>query len=447
MGHPWEGLSDRVRLGALTQWVTPDLVEASVCAHGRQDRRPGALPAGLMVYFVLGLALFHQDSYDDVAENMVSAIGGMGETIPNKSSFTRARQRLGSEVLETVFRTVTGPLAPDCLPGSFYRGMRLAAVDGFYLDAPDTPANRSAFGGQVAKDGTELAYPQVRVVTLSEVGTHAVLDARVGGLVDGEQELAVPLAVGARDMLVIMDRGFVGVNLWHEFTSAGAHVLIRAKSNTACTAVEVLADGTYLAEISQWVGGRKARTVTVRVVEYQVEGGETIRLLTDLLDPIAYPAAELAALYHDRWEAELSNRQIKTYQRGPQEILRSATPDLVRQEVWAHLTVHHCLSRMIVDIAGHHRIDPDRISFVKVLKAVRRSVIQQATNTPHRLERFLAKLTSNLRKLDIGPRRDREADRVLKRLKHRYADPPKGWKRQPTRRIQPKIISLAPRLV
>ncbi|MGI5134319.1 IS4 family transposase [Streptomyces sp. CA-106110] len=447
MGHAWVGLSDQVRLGALTRWVTPELVDEAVVAHGRRDKRPGALPVRTMVYFVLGLALFHQDSYDDVAENLVSAIPGMGGAVPNKSSFTRARQRLGPQVLETVFRKVAGPLAPDGLAGSFWRGMRLAAVDGFYLDAPDTAANRAAFGGQVAKDGSPLAFPQVRVVTLTEIGTHAVLDARVGGLVDSEQDLAVPLAAAATGMLVIMDRGFVGVGVWRAFTGAGAHVLIRAKTNNARTPVERLPDGTYLAEISQWVGGRKVHTVTVRVIEYQVNSGETIRLLTDLLDPDQAPAAELAALYHERWEAELSNRQLKTFQRGPQQVLRSAEPALVHQEVWAHLTVHHCLSRMIVDIAGQHRLDPDRISFVKVLKAARRSVIQQAASTPRRLAKFLATLAAKLRKLDIGPRRDREADRLVKRFKLKYADPPKGWTRQPTRRVQPKTITLIPKLV
>lgn len=450
MSHSWVGLSDQVRLGALTRWVTPELVNESIVGHGRQGKKPGALPAAVMVYFVLACALFHQDSYDDVAENLVSAIPGLAGQVPNKSSFTRARQRLGPQVLETVFRKVGGPLAPAGLAGSFYRGMRVAAVDGFYLDAPDTKANRATFGGQVAKDGTPQAFPQVRVVTLSEAGTHAVLDAQVGGLVDSEQELAVSLAGGSRDMLVIMDRGFVGVKVWRVFTGSGAHVLIRAKSNTACTPVEHLPDGTYLAKISQWLGGRVVDTVTVRVVEYEVEDGdgEIIRLLTDLFDPDAYPAAELAALYHERWEAELSNRQIKTYQRGPQEVLRSATPDLVRQEVWAHLIVHHCLSRLIVQIAAKHRIDPDRISFVKVLKAVRRSVIQNVTSTPRKLGQFLAALTSKVRKLDIGPRRDREADRLVKRLKLKYADPPKGQRgRRPTRRVPPKIMKLLPRLL
>lgn len=436
-----------MRLGVLTQWVTPDLVDKAISDCGRGDKRPGALPARTMAYFVLALALFHQDSYDDVAENLVSAIPRLAADIPNKSSFTRARQRLGAGVLEGVFHQVAGPIAPDSATGSFWRGMRLAAVDGFFMDTPETAANREAFGGPKAPDGSPLAFPQARVVTLSEAGTHAVIDARIGGLNCGELELATPLADAARDMLVIMDRNFAVVDVWQAFTGAGAHLLIRAKTPVARSGVEYLPDGSYLARVtSLGRNGTKTRRVVVRVIEYQVDGGETIRLLTDLLDPETAPADELAELYHQRWEAELSNRQIKTYQRGPQEILRSATPDLVRQEIWAHLSVHHCLSRMIVDIAGHHRIDSDRISFVKILKAARRSVVQQSTATPRKLKQFLATLAAKLQKLDIGVRRHREADRLVKRLKLKYADPPKGWKRQPTRRIPPKIITLLPRL-
>src|SRR5687767_7222210 len=107
--------------------------------------------------------------------------------------------------------------------------------------------------------------------------------------------------------------------------------------------------------------------VVVRVIEYRVDGGEVVRLLTDLADPTAFPAEELAALYHERWAAESAYRQVKTFQRGPQQILRSADPELVRQEIWAHLTVHHCLTAIIMRLADRGRLDPDRISFVKVL--------------------------------------------------------------------------------
>ncbi|MFE7267437.1 IS4 family transposase [Streptomyces sp. NPDC057592] len=358
--HPWVGISDHVRLGVVTCWVTPELVGGVLEKCGVRDKKSGALPAGFMVYFTLALALFQQDSYDDVAEQLVGSIPELSESIPNKSSFTRARRRLGPRVLETLFRELAGPLAPVGLKSAFYRGMRLAAVDGFVLDVPDTTANRAAFGGPV-KNGQPAGFPQARVVTLTECGTHAQIDAAVGGFNGGEPELAIKMADSAAGMLVIMDRGFPGVALWKTYTGAGAHLLIRARSSVAARPVEHLPDGTYLARMN--LAGQKGAHpggVLVRVIEYRVDSGEVVRLLTDLVDPIAYPAAELAGIYHSRWEAESAFRQIKTFQRGPAEVLRSGDPDLVRQEVWAHLVVHHCLTQVIIALADDNRIDPRR---------------------------------------------------------------------------------------
>ncbi|MFD3941139.1 IS4 family transposase [Streptomyces sp. NPDC058611] len=284
------GFSDHVRLGVVTRWVPPELVAEVLEKCGIRDKKPGALPAGFMVYFTLALALFQQDSYDDVAEQLVGSIPELGGSIPNKSSFTRARRRLGPLVLETVFRELAGPLAPVGLEGAFYCGMRLAAVDGFVLDAPDTKVNRAVFGGPV-KNGQSAGFPQVRVVTLTECGTHAQIDAAVGGFNGGERELAIALAASASKMLVIMDRGFPGVELWKAYLGAGAHLLIRARSPVAHRPVEHLPDGSYLGRMS--LAGQRASHpggVTVRVIEYQVDGGEVIRLLTDLTDVEAYPA-------------------------------------------------------------------------------------------------------------------------------------------------------------
>jgi Insertion element 4 transposase N-terminal len=305
--HPWVGLSNDVRLGAVARWVTPELVAGALDDCGVRDKKPGALPAGFMVYFTLALALFQQDSCDDVAEHMVGGVPGLGGSIPNRSSFTRARQRLGAQAIERVFRKLTGPLAPVGLEGSFYRGMRLAAVGGFVLDAPETEANRRRLGGPKDARGQVAGFPQVRVVTLTETGTHAQIDAAVDGFCCGEPELAVRLAASAARMLVIMDRGFPGVALWRAYTGAGAHLLIRARSCVAARPIGYLPDGTYLARMN--LAGQKRAApghVVLRVIEYQVDGGEVIRLLTDLLDPEAYPAAELAAVYRERWEAESS---------------------------------------------------------------------------------------------------------------------------------------------
>jgi len=447
--HPWIGLSDRVQLGAVTRWVTPELVDGVLARCGRRDGRPGALPARFMVYFTLALALFQQDSYDDVAEHLASGVAGMSAQVPNRASFTRARQRLGPQPLEEVFRGLAGPLAPAGLDGAFYRGMRIAAVDGFVLDAPDTAANRQELGGPSDARGNPAGYPQLRVVTLTETGTHAQADAAVGSYRDGEPELAIQMAGSAAGMLVIMDRGFPGVALWRAYTGARAHLLIRARSCVAARPIARLRDGTYLARMNR--AGQKGAApghVVLRVIEYRVDGGEVIRLLTDLLDPDAYPAEELAALYRERWEAESSYRQIKTFQRGPQQVLRSATPDLARQEAWAHLVVHHCLTRIIMELAAGARIDPDRISFLKVLKHVRRSVIAATVTTATKMMDFMDTLASKVgRKLDSGPRRPRVADRLLKRPDSKYSYRAKGQLLRPTRRAPTRTITLHPAIL
>ena len=448
--HPWAGLSDDVRLGVLTEWVTPGLVDGILAECGVRDERPGALPARFMVYYVLALALFQQDSYDDVAENLVGALGGMDEAIPNKSSFTRARRRLGPGPLKAVFRRLAGPSAPDSLDAAFWRGMRTAAVDGFVLDVPDTPANRATFGGPSDSKGQQAGFPQARVATLTETGTHSSIDAAVGGFCGGERELAVAMAPSAAGMLVIMDRGFPGVELWKAYTQARAHLLIRARSCVARRPQKVLDDGTYLARMNL-AGQRDSHPggVTVRVIEYQVNGDEEkIRLLTDLTDTEAFPAGELAELYHRRWESESAFRQVKTFQRGPQQILRSADPNLARQEIWAHLTVHHCLTRIITRLAGQEQADPDRISFTKVLKHVRRSVIRQSVQASAQIGQFMAMMAAKVRrKLDNGARRLREADRFLKRPNSKYSYRPAGQPRSPTRRVPPKVLTLLPVIV
>jgi len=447
--HPWTGLADEVRLGLLTEWVSAELVDEVLAECGVRDQRPGALPARFMVYYVLALALFQPDSYDDVAENLVGVLEGMDEAIPNRSSFTRARQRLGAGVMEALFRRLAGPVAPEGLAGAFWRGMRVAAVDGFVLDVPDTEVNRAAFGGPVDARGQPAGFPQARVVTLTETGTHSSIDARVGGFRGGEPGLAIAMAGSAAGMLVIMDRAFPGVVLWKAYTQARAHLLIRARSSVARRPVQVLDDGTYLARMN--LAGQKGAHpggVLVRVIEYRVNGGEVIRLLTDLLDPVAFPAGELAALYHERWESEGSFRQVKTFQRGPQEILRSADPELVRQEIWAHLAVHHCLTQIIMRLAAGERIDPDRISFIKVLKHVRRSVIRQSAQTSVQIKQLMATMAAKVRrKLDNGIRRLREADRALKRPASKYSFRKAGQVRRPTRRVAAKVLTLHPAIV
>jgi hypothetical protein len=188
--------------------------------------------------------------------------------------------------------------------GAFWHEFRTFAVDGFALELAETQANRERFGGPSGSNGVnparQIGYPQARIVTLVETGTRAPVSAAIGTYHTGEQELAGQLteAVGAGD-LVLFDRNFPSIKLWQAFTERGAALVIRAKSSVARTNIATLPDGTYLAEM--WSNRRRGKGcgehVTVRVIEYQVDGGETIRLLTSLMDTELYPAAEIAVLY------------------------------------------------------------------------------------------------------------------------------------------------------
>ncbi|MEU3688523.1 IS4 family transposase [Streptomyces narbonensis] len=247
----------------------------------------------------------------------------------------RARTRLGEDVLETVFRQVAGPLATPTTPGAWWRGLRLLALDGTQFDLPDSTSNGDTFDGPSTTGGVPFGFPQVRAVVLAEIGTHGVLDARLGGYRDGERSLAHPLAgsTGPGD-LVIADRGFWSVEFAHVFPVAGADLLVRLQSNHLGTAQEELPGGSHLSiarpgKDVRLRAAREGRTLPKHVI-YRVitfaKGDKVAYLGTTLLDPEQYPAAELVALYRERWEIELAFDEIKNHL-GPGGPIRSRTPE------------------------------------------------------------------------------------------------------------------------
>jgi hypothetical protein len=233
------------------------------------------------------------------------------------------------------------------------------------------------------------------VVGVAECGTHALLAAAMGPLADGETTLAAGLlgqggAAGA-GMLLLADRLFTGAELWRTAAATGAELLWRTRSNAVLPVLEAFADGSYLSQISAATDRRQRIAPTVvRVVEYTLRDpgrpqakGQTYRLLTTILDPAKAPAAELAALYHQRWEAEGLLDELKTHQRGPGVVLRSKSPAMVAQEIWAMLLVHHAIRTLMHQAAlDGETLDPDRLSFVRSLRVVRRQVTGQAAFSP-----------------------------------------------------------------
>ncbi|WNM30935.1 IS4 family transposase [Streptomyces sp. Li-HN-5-11] len=366
-------------------WVyPPGLVDRVVAACGRAEHRRRLLPARLVVYFVLALALFSPAPYLEVMRHLVEGLRGQGLLgewrIPAKSSLFRARQRLGPEPLRVLFATTAKPMGTEATPGCFWRGLRLLAVDGTCWDVADSPANEAAFGRPGNSRGHDKScFPQVRMACLIEVGTHLVLDAELAGCRTGEVTLVsrLPRSCDA-GQLVLADREFLGVPLWRAFTAGGADLLWRVPANRVLPVERMLRDGSWLSRIHARTDPAHRDPVTVRVVAYQLHGtgraAEDYRLVTTLLDARRYPARQLAALYHERWEAEAVFAELKTHQRGARTVLSSKTPDGVLQQIWAHLLVHHALRELMVRTAATRGLDADRVSFTETLRSARRSV-------------------------------------------------------------------------
>jgi Insertion element 4 transposase N-terminal/Transposase DDE domain len=399
-------LSDRVAIGVLTQTYPPALVDRVLAECGRVERRHRLLPARLVVYYVLALALFAGVAYEEVLRCLVEALRGSSWwpnprepwrtwRVPAKSALVQARARLGAAPLRLLFAQAARPLATAQTQGAWYRGLRLVAIDGTCLDVADTLANQEAFGRPGSGRGERVgAFPQVRLVALAECGTHAITRVAVGPCTTGEVTLAPQVLEGlGPGMLALADRGLLAVELWRQAKASRAELLWRAKTGASGHALPVdqeLADGSWLSRLD--AGGHRRRDprgpVTVRVLDYTIDDPgrpghrQRYRLVTSILDPEAAPAVELAALYHQRWELEGTLDELKTHQRGPKAVLRSKTPEGVEQEIYAHLLVHYAIRALMHQAALDADTDPDRLSFTRSLRIVRRQLIAQAAFSP-----------------------------------------------------------------
>lgn len=391
-------LSDHVSIGVLTRVFPPEVVDAVIAESGRTERRYRLLPARVVVYYVLGLALFSHCAYEEVMRMLVEGLswqqGWAGRwNVPTKAALFKARARLGAEPMEALYRRCAVPLATRRTKGAWCRRWRLMSIDGTCLDVADTAANEEAFGrpGSKRADGVG-AFPQIRVVGLAECGTHAIVDAAIGKYTESEQRLVPQLLPSlGPGMLVLADRGFMSYALFAGASATGADLLWRTKVNHVLPVERRLPDGSFLSRIYPTQKDRRRGTgaVAVRVVEYTIDqvtgsGDEptTYRLLTTILDPDEASGAELAALYPERWEFETALDELKTHQRSPRMVLRSKMPDGVIQEAYGYLCVHYAIRWLMHTVAAKARADPDRISFTRTLRVARRTTASHPGFSP-----------------------------------------------------------------
>jgi Insertion element 4 transposase N-terminal/Transposase DDE domain len=419
------------RLAGLEKFISPELIRQALARTGRTNRAGCRLSHEVMLWVVLAMGLFTDVPIRSVFKRARRL--RHGEPTPPRSSLCEARQRLGVEPVAELFRRVVRPLATADTPGAFFRGWRLLGFDGTLLDAPDSAANAQAFHRANGGRGTG-PFPQVRKVSLVELGTHAELALAIGGWQHGERDLALRLLpLLPEDGLLLLDRGFFSYDFWEAVTATGVAVIARIKAGLVLRPIQYLCDGSYLAKVYPNHGcrNRDERGILVRVIDYELDDpqraghGEWHRQITNVLMPEWLPALEWVCAYHERWEAELVYDEQKTHQDpvrpGKAAHLRSETPEGVSQEVYALSLGHYVTRALMAESAASEGLDPDRLSFVGALRILRDRLPECAGCREADLARWCEALVWEVGQERIPPRRNRVNPRVVKRKMSKFA--------------------------
>jgi hypothetical protein len=386
-------ITDYISLGVITKFFPLEKIHAVLAETQRASVRQRDLPAHVVVYYVIALALYMRSSYREVLRCLLEGVQWLLDPsavvkVAGRSGISQARARLGPEPLQRLYEAVVAPIAEKRTKGAWYREWRLISLDGSTLDTADTSENVRAFGRPGASRGAS-AFPKIRFVALLENGTHVLWAARMSKYRTDEITLARGVVPALRKgMLCLADRFFPGYKLWHTASQTGAELLWRTRRNARLDVDRRLSDGSYLSRIYASTSDRRnqRRGITVRVIDYRlngVKGAEPLyRLITTILDPAQAPATELAALYHERWEIETALDELKTHLRGAQIVLRSKTPELVKQEFWGLLMAHYAIRGLMHEAALQADEDPDRLSFLHSVRVIQRRMARYVAIPP-----------------------------------------------------------------
>lgn len=433
------------RLSGLEQVIDPQAVRQSLLSTGRINPRACTLTHEVVLWVVLAMGVLTDMPIRQVFKHARRL--RREESSPHRSSLCVARRRLGVAPLRHLFSETVRPLAQPDTPGAFYRGWRLVALDGTVLDVPDSASNDRAFGRPTAGKRGEGAFPQIRKLSLVELGTHVEIAFVLKRLSCGEQSMVGGLLRHLTpEMLLLWDRGFFSYKLWKNLDSCGRNVLARVKGNVVLKPIKHLSDGSYLAKIyPSWYDRKIDRNgIVVRVIRYKLDEparvghGEEHILITNLLDEKLYPAMELIPLYHERWEEELTFDEQKTHQDPPRPTkptnLRSQTPAGVIQEVYALSLAHFAVRYFMFEAAQQVQLDPDRLSFTGCFQILKCRLPECDSSTPASFADWYAGLLWEMQEERTEPRRNRVNPRVIKqqrpsnfptkRPEHRAQPPP-----------------------
>jgi hypothetical protein len=386
-------ITDYISLGVIAKFFPVEKIHDVLEQTNRASVRERDLPAHVVVYYVIALALYMRSSYREVLRCLLEGVQWVLDPsakvkVAGQSGISQARSRLGVEPVKKLYDTVVTPIAEKRTKGAWFRQWRLVSLDGSTLDVADTVENDEAFGRPGTSRGSS-AFPKIRFVALLENGTHVLWAAHMDPYAIDELTLAEKVIPSLRKgMLCMADRFFPSYKLWRMAAKTGADLLWRTRQNARLDVEKRLPDGSYLSRIyASTSDRRKGRNgIVVRVIDYRlkdVEGSEPLyRLITTILDHEQAPAKELAALYHERWEIETTLDELKTHLRGAQIVLRSKTPNLVRQEFFGLMMAHFAVRGLMHEAALKADEDPDRLSFLHSVRVVQRRMARYAAIPP-----------------------------------------------------------------
>jgi hypothetical protein len=386
-------ITDYISLGVIAKFFPLEKVRGVLEKSGRASVRERDLPAPVVVYYVIALALYMRSSYREVLRCLLEGVQWLLDPssavkVAGKSGISQARSRLGAEPMQALYEAIVAPIAERRTKGAWYRDWRLVSLDGSTLDVADTAENEAAFGRPGASRGSS-AFPKLRFVGLLENGTHILWAAHMAPYATDEITLAQKVAPALhKGMLCLADRFFPSYQLWQAAAKAGADLLWRTRQNARLEIDRRLPDGSYLSRLYASTSDRRnqRKAIVVRAIDYRLkdvpDAEPVYRLITTILDPKQAPAKELAALYHERWEIETALDELKTHLRGARIVLRSKTPELVKQEFYGLLMAHFAIRGLMHEAALQADEDPDRLSFVHSVRVVQRRMPRFAAIPP-----------------------------------------------------------------
>lgn len=392
------------------EWIERALRETGVATVRRRR-----LPAEQIVWLVVAMSLMRNRSITDIVDKYAIALPSQRGSVVS-SAVTQARHRLGPEPIEWLFRHAAQVWGAQSMSRYAWRGLRLLGADGTKLSVPDSEGNRASFDKHTGGNGTS-GYPMLRLVALMALESKLCLDAEMGSFASSELELATRLWKRVPDQsLTILDRGFFYAPTLIPLAAGGSnrHWLTRARKNTRWTEIEQLGDGDFLVQMEVEARTRKKspdlpRTWTMRAIHWRdAKDGRPKYLVTSLLDAERYAADDIRQLYVERWEQEIAYDDLKTSQLAGRPVLRSRTPDGVRQELWGILLGHNLLRVEMEAVAVRAKVSPRRVSFLQALRLIVDEWLWLAvTRSPGAIPRHLAELRENLTRLILPERRTR----------------------------------------